>query len=138
MKRQSGLVATGTVCSDTPTEDNGSTCAQLFVSTKTLDTDVYGMKRDKLFLDTLEEKIRKRGAMDKLISGSAQSYIYNRVKCMIRALFIDYWQSELHYQHQNVAERRHQTEKRKTNTLFDRTCSPPCTWLLVMTHIFLC
>ena len=102
VKRRSEPVSTDTVYSDTPAIDDGSTCAQFFVGTKTLITDVYGMKTDKQFVNTLEDNIRKRGAMDKLISDSAQSEISNRLKDILRALFIDDWKSEPYYQHQTL------------------------------------
>ena len=47
VKRRSEPVAKDTVYCDTSAIDNGSTCAQLFVGTKNLLTDVYGMKSDK-------------------------------------------------------------------------------------------
>ena len=78
------------------------------------------MKFDKQFINTLEDNIRKRGAMDKLISDSAQSELSKRVKDMLGALFIDDWQSEAHHQHQNYAERRDQTVKQYANTLLNR------------------
>ena len=111
VKRRSEPVATDAVYCDTPAVDDGSTCAQLFVGTKTLLTDVYGMKSDKQFVNSLEDNIRQRGAMDKLISDSTQSKISTRVKDILRALFIDDWQSEASHQHQNYAEIRHQTVK---------------------------
>ena len=84
---------------DTPAADDGSTCAQLFVGTKIIVSDVYGMKTDKTFVKTLEDNIKKRRTIHKLISDSAQSEISNRVKDMLRALFIDDCQSEPQYQH---------------------------------------
>ena len=51
--------------------DNGSACAQLFVGTKTIITDVYGMKSDEQFVNSLEDSIRQRGVMAKLMSDSA-------------------------------------------------------------------
>ena len=60
------------------------------------------MKTDKQFVNTLEDNIRKRGAMDKLVSDSAQSEISNGVKEILRALFIDDWQSEPHYHTTNI------------------------------------
>ena len=66
--------------------------------------DVYGMGSDKEFVNTLEDVIRKRGAMDKLVSGSAQVEISARVKNILRNLLIDDWQSEPHFQWQNFAE----------------------------------
>jgi len=51
-------VATDTVYADTPAIDDGSTCAQIFVGRESLVTDVYGMKTDKEFINTLEDNIR--------------------------------------------------------------------------------
>ena len=73
--------------------------------------------------------------MDKLISDSAKSEISIRVKDVLRALFIDDCQLETYHQHQNFAERRHQTIKRQTNTLLDRTGAPAFTWLLSMCYV---
>ena len=52
------------------------------------------MKSNKKIVNSLEDNIRKRGAMEKLISDSAQYEISARVKDILRALFIDDWQSE--------------------------------------------
>ena len=62
--------------------------------------------------------------MDKLISDQAQVEISKRVHNILRALFIDDWQSKPHYQHQNPAGRKIQTVKRGTNTLLDKTGAP--------------
>ena len=43
-KRRDEPVATDTVFSDTPAIDGGQSCAQIYVGTETLVTDVYGMK----------------------------------------------------------------------------------------------
>ena len=69
------------------------------------------MKIDKQFVNTLEENIRKRGAMDKLISDSAQSEMSNRVKDILRALFIDDWQSKVYYQHQTSLKDNVKTQR---------------------------
>lgn len=69
------LLAVDTVYCDTPAIDDMFTCARIFVGTKTLASDVYGMKSDKRFFNSLEDNIRKRGSMSKLISDSAQSEI---------------------------------------------------------------
>ena len=61
-------VATDSVFADVPAIDDGSTIAQIYVGQNTLFTDVYPMKTEKQFFNTLEDNIRKRGAMDKLIS----------------------------------------------------------------------
>jgi len=41
---QNKPIATNTIYSDTPTIDGGEIYAQIFVGTKTLLTDIYGMK----------------------------------------------------------------------------------------------
>jgi hypothetical protein len=63
VKRRNEPVHTDTVLSDTPVVDCGDTCAQLFVGRETLVADVYGLKTNKAFVNTLEDKIRERGAI---------------------------------------------------------------------------
>ena len=56
--RRNEPVATDTIFSDTPAVDNGSTCAQIFVGTKSLVTDAYGIKTDGKFVATSEDNIQ--------------------------------------------------------------------------------
>ena len=135
VQRRNEPVATDTVYSDTPAIDDGSTSAQLYFGTKSTLTDVYGMKTDKQFVNTLEDNIRERGAMDSLLSDSAQVEISNKVKTILRNLFIRSWQSEPYKQQQNPAERRFQTVKRVTNNVLDRTGAPAYTWLLCLMYV---
>ena len=51
-------------------------------------TDVYPMKTDAEFVNTLEDNIRDRGAPTKLISDSAKSKISSKVKDILRTLVI--------------------------------------------------
>jgi hypothetical protein len=81
---------------------NGQRMAQLFIGRKSLVIDVFGMNTTKEFINTLEDVIRKRGAMDKLITDSAKAEISQHVLDILRALCIDDWQSEAEYQHQNL------------------------------------
>jgi hypothetical protein len=104
-------VATNTIYSDTPAIDCGVTSAQLFVGTKTHTADVYPIKSDKQFVNTLLDNITQRGAPTKLISDRAQVEISERVKQVLRPLHISTWQSEPHQQHQNPAERQYQNIK---------------------------
>ena len=85
--------------------DSGKNSAQMFVGTKSLVTNIYGMKTDKQFVNTLENNIRQWGAMTKILSDRAQLEMSNKVKDILRALCIGNWQSEPHQQHQNPAER---------------------------------
>ena len=82
------------------------------------------MKTEKQFVNTLQDVIRTRGAPTKLISDSAQVEISNKVKDILRYLFIEDWQSEAYHQHQNPSERAYQDIKRISNRLLDRTDSP--------------
>ena len=124
-KRRSEPVATDTVFSDTPAVNDGSKCAQVFAGTKTLVSDVYGMKSDKQFINSLQDDIRKCGAMDKLISDRAKAETSTRVNDVLRALLIDDWQSKSCMQHQSKSKNRHQTIKRNTNNLLNRTGKAP-------------
>ena len=87
-------------------------------------------------MSTLEDNIRTRGAMRKLINDRAQVEISNRVKDILRSLFIDDWQSEPYRQFQNPVERYYQTVKTGTNVLLDRTSALAYTWLLTMLHVY--
>ena len=93
------------------------------------------MKTDKEFVNTLEDNIRKRGAMDKLISDRAQLEVSKKVLDILRTLIIDDWQSEPYHEHQNPAERRYQHIKRTTNNVLDRTGAPAFAWLLALTYV---
>ena len=61
-------VTTDTIFSDTPAFDSGVMMAQLFVGKDTLVSDVYPIQSSKQFVNTLEDNIRFREAMSKLIS----------------------------------------------------------------------
>ena len=66
--RSSEAVATDTIFSDTPAVDDVSTMVQFICGHDTLVCDAYGIKSTKQFINTLSDNIRKRGAMDTLIS----------------------------------------------------------------------
>jgi hypothetical protein len=88
------LVATDTIYSGTPVIDCGVTSAQLFIGTKTRTADVYPIKSDKEFVNTLLDNITQCGAPTKLISDRAQVEISEHVKQVLRPLHISTWQSE--------------------------------------------
>ena len=54
--------------------------AQSFVGKRTCVTDIYPLKSQKQLVNTLEDNIRFRGAMTKLISDYAKVEILNKVK----------------------------------------------------------
>ena len=68
-------VAAATVFCDTPAVDSGVKQAEVVVGRDTLVADAYPMKSGKQFVNTLEDNIRRRGAMGKVLSDSAKTEI---------------------------------------------------------------
>ena len=132
--RGSEEVATDTIFSDTPAIDCGVTMAQSVVGKRTLVTDVYPLKSQKQFVNTLEDNIRFRGAMTKLISDYAKVEISNKVKDILTMYHSSSWSSESYHQNQNPAEGRYCTLKRWTNAIMNQTDAPAECWLLCMIH----
>ena len=128
-------VATDTVFSDTHAVDSGVKQAQVFVGRDTLVADAYPMKSGKQFLNTLEDNIRRRGAMDKVLSDSAKTEISNKVMDILRAYHISNWHSEPYHQNQNPAEWRNRTIKSWTNTVMNRSGAPANCWLLCLIYV---
>ncbi len=121
---------------------NGQKIAQIFVGRKSLVIDVYGCSTKAQFVNTLEDVIRKRGAMDLLISDSEAVEISARVQDILRSLGILSWQSEPGHQHQDFAERRWSNFKVNINLVMDFRNVPADGWLLcaewvadVMNHL---
>ena len=75
--------------------------------------------------------------MGRLLSDSAAVETMGRALDLMRACCIGDWQSEARQQHQNPAERRWQTAKRRANTIVDRSGSPACAWSLALTCVCL-
>ena len=84
MPYRNEAVATDTIFSVTPAIDSGITMAQIFVGKDSLVSYVYPMHSSKLFVNTLDDNTRFRGAMSKLISYCAQVEISNQVKDIFR------------------------------------------------------
>ena len=133
--RRSEAVATDTIFSDTPAVDDGSTMAQFFCGRDTLVCDAYGIKSTKRFINTLSDNIRKRGAMDTLISDGGKYKISQRVTDLLRSVFIQDYQSEPYHQHQNKAENHFGLAKCYTNTVMNTSGCPAFCWLLCLQYI---
>ena len=121
--------------SDTPAVDSGVKQAQVFVGRDTLVADAYPMKSGKQFVNTLEDNIRRRGAMDKLLSDSAKNEISNKVMDILRAYHISNWNSEPYHQNQNPAEWRYRNIKSWTNTVMNRSGATANCWLLCLIYV---
>jgi hypothetical protein len=100
----------------------------LSLLTLTLVTDVYGIKTDKQFVNTLEDNIIQRGTP----LSHCQPYKVADILC---SFCIDNWQSEPHQQQQNPAERRYQTIKNCTNRILDRTGA---SWQYMVVSLAIC
>ena len=72
-------MATDTLFSSSPSI-GGITCAQLYVGKDSMFTAVFGMTRESQFSTTLEEYIRKWGAMSALKSDNGKSGIFQNGK----------------------------------------------------------
>ncbi len=123
--RRDEQVATDTIYLDTPAVNSGATIAQVFIGVESLVTDVYAIKTNWQFINTLKDPIQRWGAPTKLISDQAQVEIINQVKEILHAYCIADWQSEPHYQYQHFVEHRIQQLKTLVNAIMDQVGAPP-------------
>ena len=124
-------VTTDTVFSDTPAVDSGVKQAQVFVARDTLVAAAYPVKSGKQFINTLEDNIRRRAAIDKLLSDSAKTEISNKVMDILRAYHISNQHSEPYHQNQNPAEWRYRAIKSRANTVMNRSGAQPTAGIYV-------
>ena len=87
VRQRNEPVATDTVFADVPSFAGGYISAQFFVGCHTSFATVHGMQTDSQFISTLQDEIRKRGAMDKLVSDRAQVEISNTLYLIRRTVF---------------------------------------------------
>ena len=80
----------------------------------------------------MKDTIRQRGAIDKLITDSAQDKVTRRFKDVLRDYVIGNWSSDAAQQQQNPAERKYQHVNHTTNCMMERTCSPANTCMLLI------
>ena len=128
-------VATDTMWSKVPAIDGGAKGAPVFVGRTTKFVDVYPVRTDGEFVQTLEDNIRRRGAMDILISDNAKAQISNKVKDILRMYKIADYQSEPHHQHQNFAERTIGFLKDTCNRVLTFTGAPTTLWFLCLSYV---
>ena len=128
-------ITTDYVYADVPAVDDGSMGAQIFMGMGSEVCDTQGLKSPKQFVNSLEDNIRKCGAMDKLVSDRVKTEIGQHEQDILQALFISLWQCKPHQRQQNLAERKYQMLRRYTNTTLSRTGAPPNTWLLCLLYV---
>ena len=83
----------------------------------------------------LEDNIRFRGAMSKLISDYSQVEISNKVKDILRMYHTSSWHSDPYHQNLNPSEWHFRTIKAWTNTILNRTGAPANCWFLCMSYV---
>ena len=77
-----------------PAIDDGSTGAQIFYGVDSRVAHAYGVKSSGEFVETLQDEIRKRGAMDMIITDSAKAEVNKKTAKILREYRIDDYQSE--------------------------------------------
>jgi len=133
--RRHGPVATDTVHTDCPAIGTGQTAAQVFIGRKTHVIDIFGVRTDAEFVNTLLDVTRGRGAMDHLISDLAAAGLSTRIKDALHALVIGGWQSEAYLRHQDSAGQKCQDIKAKADLVLNRSGAPPGAWLLCFEYV---
>ena len=128
-------VSSDTIFADTPAIDCGHVCAQIYYGCKSTVTDAYGMERKKHFIKSLQDNVRDRGAMRRLLVDSCRTECSKKVHDFLRLLVIQFWQSEPYHQHQNPSERRWQTVQRISNRILGFTGAPDDCWLLAVQYV---
>jgi hypothetical protein len=128
-------VACNIIYADEPSFDDGSTAAVVFVGISSMVTNVYGVKNDRQFVNTLEDQITALGTPTRLLSDNGSAEARQSALNILRTLFIGHWQSEPHQQQQSPAERRIQTLKSLCNQVPDCTGADPSAWLLCLDYV---
>ena len=134
-------VATDTLFSETPAHDDGipghggCEMMQIYTGTTSRLTEGFPMASETDIPDTLNDMIRKRGAMNRLISDNAKAATSKAIKEILNWYKIRDWQSEPEYQNQNPAERRIGDIKRMVDSIMARTGTPPKFWLLCTLYV---
>ena len=87
------------------------------------------------FLAALQDFIYQWGCPKRLLSDHAGNQSSAAVRTYLRNMYIPWWQTEAHKQHQNRCERRWQTAKSLTNRLMDCTGAAANTWFFALTYM---
>ena len=124
-----------TLSSGRPAINFSCTMAQFYCGTDSTVCNVYPMKTEKQFPNTLKDIIHHYGAPNCLISDQASVKTKGRAVDLLHTYIIGNWNSEPYMQHQNPAECCCQTIKHATNCLLDCSGSPGYTWLLAIIYV---
>lgn len=113
--------ATNTIFSDTPAVDGGQTSAQIFTNRRTKLVTIHPSNNtdENEILGALKNCICWHGAPDELIGDNAIIYTGSKFMKYVCNLYIQLWQSESYYQHQNYAENIWQSFMDGTDCLLD-------------------
>ena len=120
------------IYSDTPAVDGGKTASTIFFGLESHVTTAHGIKSDSQFVDTLQDEVRRRGAMDKLITDRGSVCVCDKTVSFLRAIFTNSWQSKPYHKHQNPVECGYQDVKRFVNKVLNMTGTPAFLWLCAL------
>ena len=113
----------------------GATGAQVFTGVTSKYLDIYPVKSDAEFPNTLLNHFRCCGVPNKLFTDGARAEISLAVQDILRTYCVDHAMSEPHYQHQNPAERRIQDLQAATKAILSITGAPDELWFLCMQYV---
>ena len=109
--------------------------AQFYISHTSHIADAFEILSEKEFVNTLEDIIQRRGAMDLLISDNVKSETSGHVDDVLRAYKIKDWQSEPYFQHQNFAEQGYRNIKARVIVKMNASGVGANEWLLILKYV---
>ena len=134
--RRCESVATDQIYSNTPAIGDGTKIAQFFIGVTSKYRSVYSLgKTNKNYPQALMDEVRRRGAMNKIISDGAKNEISKRVMDFCRAMCIDDWHSEKDQQRQNISERGIGGTMQWAKVLYNLSNAPPECWLMLLVYV---
>ena len=93
------------------------------------------MSSESQIPSTLQDLLRDRGAPNNIKSECAKAVLGKNFQELLRQYCIGHKMAEPYQENQNPAERRIQDVKARTNTIMDRTGTPPQYWLLCLLYV---
>ena len=133
--RRRELVSSDTIFFDLEVQ-GGYSCCQIYIGRSSFYISAHPMRdSDGEFVNTLEDEIRFRGAMDCFGRDGAEAMKSNRLLTLLRTLHISDWTSEAYFHHQNIVERYIQEVKKLTKRVINWSGCPPEMGLHVIQYV---
>jgi hypothetical protein len=136
VKRLDEAVSTDPIFANCKSLYHGYIGAQVYYGLRSRHMDVYGLKSESDFPDTLRDFIREQGAPSILRRDNARTESSAKVKAITREMFIKDQFSEPYNQQQNKVEGGAiKWLKNATHTLLDRTGAPDIAWYFCLMYL---